>query len=119
MTQKTNQLVATAKKLSAPAAVVGAFALGAAMFVGHGRVHAAPMGTELDDSSVSALTALDHAMESVAAKVTPAVVNVAVTARVNGSQEMAMQGNGDDQGQMQQLPPGLQMSRVPATVWSR
>ena len=36
----------------------------------------------IDDSSVSALLALDRAMETLAARVTPAVVNVAVTARV-------------------------------------
>jgi serine protease Do len=35
----------------------------------------------LDDNSVSALTALDHAMETLAAHVTPAVVNVTVTSR--------------------------------------
>ena len=82
MVQATNQLVAKAKKLYVPAAMAGAFALGAALFVGHAPVHAA--GTALDDNSVSALSALDHAMESVAARVTPAVVNVAVTSRGHG-----------------------------------
>lgn len=105
MAETTNHLVATAKKLAVPAAVMGAFVLGAAMYAGHGGVHAAEgggYGTPLDDSSVSALTALDHAMEAVAARVTPAVVNVAVTAKETGDD------NGDDSGQMQQLPPGLQ-----------
>ena len=37
MSPTTNHLVAFAKKLAAPAAVVGAFALGAAIFVGHGK----------------------------------------------------------------------------------
>jgi len=105
MPATTNELVANAKaiakKLSAPAAVVGAFALGAALFVGHGRVQAAAM--PLDDNSVSALTALDHAMEAVASKVTPAVVNVAVTARGNNEEE----ADGGEGGQLQQLPPGL------------
>ena len=78
MSPTTNQLVAIAKKFSAPAAVVGAFALGAAIFVGHGSVHAA---SAMDDNSVSPLTSLDHAMEAVASRVTPAVVNVAVTSR--------------------------------------
>ncbi len=103
MSLSTNQLVTVGKKLSAPAAVMGAFALGAALFVGHGKVHAAGGGSYLDDNSVSALTALDHAMESVASKVTPAVVNVAVTSRVQGQET-----GSDDQGQqLQQLPPGL------------
>jgi serine protease Do len=105
MASKTNQLVNKAKKLSVPAAVAGAFALGAAIFAGHGGVHA--MGTALDDNSVSALTAMDHAMESVASRVTPAVVNVAVTARVNGNQ--LAKGGGEDEdggnGPMQQIPP--------------
>jgi serine protease Do len=35
----------------------------------------------LDDNSVSALLSLDHAMETVAAKVTPAVVNITVTSK--------------------------------------
>ena len=36
----------------------------------------------LDDSSVSALLTLDHAMETLAARVTPAIVNVTVTSKV-------------------------------------
>ena len=67
MIQATNQLVATAKRFIAPAAVVGAFALGAALFVGRGNVHAA---SAIDDNSVSALTSLDRAMEAVASRVT-------------------------------------------------
>jgi len=39
----------------------------------------APAPAPLDDSSVSALLSLDQAMETLAAKVTPAIVNVAVT----------------------------------------
>jgi len=35
----------------------------------------------LDDQSVSALLSLDHAMETLAARVTPAIVNVAVTSK--------------------------------------
>ncbi|HTX76201.1 MAG TPA: Do family serine endopeptidase [Terracidiphilus sp.] len=103
MSEATNHLVGIAKKFSVPAAVVGAFALGAAMFVGHGRVSAAASNTPpLDDNSVSALENLDHAMEAVAAKVTPSVVNVAVTAHPNG-EEMSQNG-----GPQMQLPPGLQ-----------
>jgi len=41
----------------------------------------APTAAPLDDNSVSALLSLDHAMETLAARVTPAVVNVAVTSR--------------------------------------
>jgi len=98
MAQTTNQLVAASKKFALPAALVAAFAVGAAMFAGHGNVHAA---SAMDDDSVSALTALDHAMEAVASRVTPAVVNIAVTSRAQGDAE-------NSGGPMQGLPPGLQ-----------
>jgi serine protease Do len=55
---------------------------------------------------VEALTSLDHAMEAVAARVTPAVVNVAVTSR-GGEDEDASDGQPQG-GQMQNLPPQLQ-----------
>jgi serine protease Do len=54
----------------------------------------------MDDNSVSALTSLDHAMEAVAARVTPAVVNVAVTSKAPSEPS-------ESEGQMQNLPPGL------------
>ena len=41
----------------------------------------APSAAPLDDNSVSALLALDNAMETLAARVTPAIVNVAVTSK--------------------------------------
>src|SRR5258708_7127172 len=44
-------------------------------------VISAPTAAPLDDSSVSALLALDQAMETLAARVTPAIVNVTVTSR--------------------------------------
>jgi len=100
MKQATNQLVGTVKMVAASAAVVAAFALGAVIFAGRGNVHAA---MAMDDNSVEALSALDRAMEAVAARVTPAVVNVAVTAR--NTDEAEGQGQG---GPMQGLPPGLQ-----------
>jgi serine protease Do len=108
MAQSTNQLVATARKFAVPASVAGAFALGAALFVGHGSVHAA---SAIDDNSVSALTALDNAMEAVASRVTPAVVNIAVTSRGNGEMEAS------DGQQMQGIPPGLQQffGQMPGT----
>src|SRR5438874_13231090 len=38
----------------------------------------------LDDNSIEPLLALDRAMESVAARVTPAIVNVTVTSKTGG-----------------------------------
>jgi serine protease Do len=103
MSGATNKLVAGAAAVAMPATLVGAFALGAALFVGHGRVHAAA-AMPMDDNSVSALTSLDRAMEAVAQKVTPAVVNVAVTAKTNGE----FDSEDGQQQQMPNLPPGLQ-----------
>lgn len=101
MSEVTNQLVVKGKRFAAPAAIAGAFVLGAALFVGHGGVHAASStaASPIDDQSVSALTALDNAMEQVASRVTPAVVNISVTAK-NNEAEIS-----DDQ--LQGLPPGF------------
>ena len=46
----------------------------------------APTQTALDDNSVSALLSLDQAMETLAARVTPAIVNVAVTSKVKADE---------------------------------
>src|SRR5277367_4858696 len=42
---------------------------------------ASPSAPALDDNSVTALLSLDQAMETLAARVTPAIVNVAVTSQ--------------------------------------
>jgi serine protease Do len=74
-----------------------------------------PAQAALDDKSVDALLALDRAMETLAARVTPAIVNVAVT-----SKKSPQQAEGDMQDMPQNLPPGMQqffgpfMHRMPA-----
>lgn len=50
---------------------------------------AAPAAAPLDDDSVGALLTLDRAMETLAARVTPAVVNVTVASKVNVQQNGA------------------------------
>ncbi len=92
------------KRWSVPTAFAGTLALGAVMMANHHGVHAAGIenGSPLDDHSVTALTSLDQAMESVASRVTPSVVNIAVTSRASEEQ------TSDDQSQMPQgLPPGF------------
>src|SRR5579872_4113150 len=72
-----------------------------------GHAHAAepaPPAAALDDSSVNPLLELDKAMETLAARVTPAIVNVAVTSKKN-SPQMEMQGGPEGP---QNLPPGMQ-----------
>jgi serine protease Do len=64
---------------------------------------AAPPAAPLDADSVSALLSLDRAMETLAAHVTPAVVNVAVTAK---SQPVSvLRGQPDDDSGQDQIPP--------------
>jgi serine protease Do len=108
MSASTNKLVAKGKRFAVPATIAGSFVLGAAIFVGTGGVHAAAAfsATPLDDHSVSALTSLDQAMESVASRVTPAVVNIAVTSK-GGQHETADSGDDQAEGQPQGLPPGF------------
>jgi serine protease Do len=79
--------------------------LGTTLFFHSSNVHADMVtASPLDDNSVAALTATDHAMEQLAARVTPAVVNVAVTSKV--SEQQTAQGM-DDQSSQQQGPQGL------------
>ncbi len=102
MLSKTNKLVGAAKKAALPTGVASTIALAAVLISGHTGVHASAVtASALDDHSVAALMSLDSAMESVAARVTPAVVNIAVTSR-GSEEERAQQG-----GEMEGLPPGF------------
>src|SRR3984957_16155357 len=107
---KTNKLVGKAGRFAVPAGAAVALVLAAAMFVHHNGVHAAMISSPppLEDNSVSSLVALDNAVEAVASRVSPAVVNVAVTSR--GSSEHQVGGDEQEQGQQgqgQALPPGF------------
>jgi serine protease Do len=102
MTAITNNLVGKLRNSLVPASVAATVALGVVLFVNHNGVAASSnTASPLDDHSVAALTSLDNAMESVAARVTPAVVNIAVTSK--GNEEEA----DDQQRGMQGLPPGF------------
>jgi serine protease Do len=104
MTSPTKSLVARLKELAVPAGVLATVLFVFAFMFDHSRAQAAASGP-LDQSSVSALTALNNAVESVAARVTPAVVNVTVTSRVKDDGQMSMNGQ---QINPQDLPPGFQ-----------
>ena len=58
----------------------------------------APAAAALDDNSVSALLALDHAMEAVAARVTPAIVNVTVTSKTSPDNDDASAQDNSNNG---------------------
>src|SRR5215470_1900139 len=62
----------------------------------------APAAAALDDNSVGALLSLDHAMETLAARVTPATVNVAVTSKVKATETTS-----DDDGIQQFFGPNF------------
>ena len=83
-----------------------------------------PTTTALDDNSVGALLSLDHAMETLAARVTPAIVNVTVTSRskpsMAGGDEQDMQQFFGPFGQFfgQQLAAMRQQPRRLSTGWA-
>jgi serine protease Do len=105
MAATPNKLVGKTARVAGIAGTAASLALGAAFLIHHNGVHASDgYGAPIEDSSVSALTDLDNAMETVASHVTPAVVNVAVTSR-GGEQQTAADDQEQDQGQGQQVPP--------------
>ena len=115
MSVSTNQLVAKAKRFALPLGLAAALVASVPFAINHSRVHAASgLAAPMDDDSVSSLVALDKAVEAVAARVTPAVVNVSVTAKVTGDpnsdqDDDSEQGQNTPQGQIPQgaIPPGL------------
>ena len=107
MSMTTNSLVARAKKLSVPAGILATVLFAAAFVFDYGRAHAAAAAGPLDENSVSSLVALDNAVEAVASRVTPAVVNVAVTSRVSEDEQNSGQTNsGPNSGQNSGQGPG-------------
>src|ERR1700678_2960472 len=95
---KTNKLVGRTGRFAVPAGAALALVLAATMFFHHNGVHAAMISSPapMQDDSVSSLVSLDNAVEAVAARVTPAVVNVAVTSRGSAEHEA-----GEEQEQQQ------------------
>jgi serine protease Do len=107
MSASTNSLVAKVKKIVVPLGAAAALLITISFAINHSVAHAAVgAAAPIDDNSVSSLVALDNAVEAVAARVTPAVVNVSVTAR--GKDADADEDQGSNSGQNQQLPPGFQ-----------
>ncbi len=107
MLMTTKSLVDKAKKLAVPAGILATLLFAAAFLLDQNKAMAAASGP-LDDSSVAALTALDNAVEAVAARVTPAVVTISVTAKVTPDAQNS--GGGQSFGGInpQDLPPGFQ-----------
>jgi serine protease Do len=108
MSVTTNSLVAKVKKLAVPAGILATALFAAAFLFDHSRANAAAAAAgPLDQSSVTALTALDNAVEAVASRVTPAVVTVAVTSRVAPDEQGSNDGQNFGGINPQDLPPGF------------
>jgi serine protease Do len=101
MTKETNLLRARAKAYAAPLVAFALVLSTGAVIVGHRHVDAAT-GIDnnniapINNASIDPLLALDQATEAVASRVTPAVVNIAVTSHRT---EQQAEAQGDDQGQ--------------------
>jgi serine protease Do len=89
----------TRRLIAAVVAVVSVASLASYEFAHAARATgAAPAAAPLDENSVAALLTLDRAMETLAARVTPAVVNVTVTSKASAEKA------GDDSSEdMQQF----------------
>ena len=108
MTSTTNSLVGRVKKLAVPAGLIATLLFAFAFMFDYSRAHAAAAAAgPLDESSVSSLVALNNAVEAVAARVTPAVVNVAVTSRVSPNDQDSQDGQSSGNINPQDLPPGF------------
>ncbi len=91
MQESTNLLRAKAKRFAAPLALSTLILAAGAFVLGNRPVTAAtyvdnPI-TPINNASIDPLLALDQATEAVASRVTPAVVNIAVTARAHEQAE--------------------------------
>lgn len=96
------------RRMAIPAVAVGAFlAVGAWCLAGSASAAPTPPAPPVNQSSVAPLLSLDQAMEALTAHVTPAVVNVNVTAKVSG-QEMAEEEGGGQQDQPDQEQQQMQ-----------
>jgi serine protease Do len=104
MREETNLLRARAKAYAAPLVAFALVLTTGAIIVGHRHVDAATASDNtiapINNASIDPLLALDQATEAVASRVTPAVVNIAVTSHRTQEQAQA-EGGGDDQGQGQ------------------
>ncbi len=103
MTKETNLLRARAKAYAAPLLAFALVLSTGAVIVGHRHVDAATGADNnkiapINNASIDPLLALDQATEAVASRVTPAVVNIAVTSHRT---EQQAEAQGDDQGQQE------------------
>jgi serine protease Do len=116
----TNQLREGGKRAALPVIACSALLLGIGSYAFRPAKAAMSSGAPMSNSSVAPLVDVDQAVEAVAARVTPAVVNIAVTAKAPQQTEMGspaddqQDGNNDDPMEQfrrffQQMGPGMNM----------
>ena len=97
MHEETNLLRARAKRFAAPLLAFALILFTGAFVFGHRHVNAATAPdntiTPINNASIDPLLALDQATEAVASRVTPAVVNIAVTSH---GPEQPAEAEGDE-----------------------
>src|SRR3984885_458512 len=100
MSNETNLLRARTRRFVAPVAALALTVSAGAFVFSHNHVHAATAADNpiapITNASIDPLLALDQATEAVASRVTPAVVNIAVTS--HRSEQPAMEGQGEGGG---------------------
>ena len=121
MSITTNKLREGGKRAAIPVIACSALLIGIASYAFHPARAAMSSGAPMSNASVAPLVDLDQAVEAVAARVTPAVVNIAVTAKapqqaeIEGApaeqQQGSSDGNNDPMEQFrrffQQMGPGM------------
>jgi serine protease Do len=100
MYEETNLLRARARRFAAPVLALGLVLFAGAFVFGHKRVDAATAPDNpiapINNASIDPLLALDQATEAVASRVTPAVVNIAVTSHRTEQPAAEEEGGGGD-----------------------
>src|SRR5271156_4510833 len=99
MYEETNLLRARAKRFATPLLALGLILFTGAFVFGHKHVDASTAPDNpiapINNASIDPLLSLDQATEAVASRVTPAVVNIAVTS--HRTEQPAMESQGPDQ----------------------
>ena len=114
MSNETNLLRAQARRFAVPGVALALALTAGAFAFGHKSVDAATSPdtptTPINNASIDPLLALDQATEAVASRVTPAVVNIAVTSHAPEQPAEAQGGDGGDNPFSQFFGPGFQGS---------
>lgn len=108
MSSSTNSLVAKLKRIAAPAGAAATILFAASFLIGRNVAQAraaSDPAPQVDANSIAPLLSLDDAIETVAAHVMPAVVNISVTAKDTSDENSQDNGGGFGGIPPQEIPP--------------